>query len=1070
LSHSLAERTHQIITAHPLLKKELEQRYNVAPSQDRELHNLLTNKYKCTALYLLGETFDALCKEPDFEPLIINIRYLHQYEKIAAIALKNFWDTPENLNLRISIRKSSHEYITFNTVGEKLVKAKHSRHILTTYKYPFDSEALPDYQNCLLIDYKRERTYRGVWRSKEEELDNQIQLLSNDVLPNAMEKKEVTMTNHLIDSKALFQRELFALRASPSQQIRLTLDYFRQHIDKLTEAGCQTIVEANLFQPSLLLNELKLDSTSLLEACQQFIDNGLEHFRTRGFTSQTSLFFIRLSYLLSDYVAHWNINIGLPRLNSLSHQLTKLLKIEAENSDAAIKYGLNLYQFLTMSSLTKLQPNLDEKKQQEIIQLIIPSYFYIRANANNEANKDISYDWAIIQAKGIYTDLLFKTYDRKPAIIDASIKEAIASLALGETTSLARSAHRGLYSVKIKNQDLIKNYTVDLVAGLLFNPNNLSYTRTPLNISHHPIMPYLSLGQVDYANISSNQLIVELPGKNCRFIREKGNPRYRVQQEWLVNGQLAEYELYSLDLLQNLMFKLASPVVYMVIPAILKEKNTHIWVNCRPSPSGKRGFILIKDQRPIYQYDPEKDVINALDQNSSIPNGYQLLEDNNSIQEQFAFFENPRFIVVCQNQKHSFQVELARYNLTLLGGYRGTSKTWDFSLKNNPSWKLLGPLSEIIPDSVGMRFIDSKTNNQYCYLPKQAFLCKKELSQHSEFYHLKADINHQIPESIVNEELKGTPTLPWQYSGTEELITYRINASNQLEAQSPRDALFLCYFYLGNHRPDDAWATLEDCRKRLGGLQGNAEELLMIRWIINCLPYILPENQSDDDPTIKTPAYLACQLKTLAMLTSIFMPDNQLKLSLPEVDQKNPNGLFQLIEAKALLGFQQKLNNKLYILYNSYIKMRDHMSTPFQLNMTERMSLLNYYYFNLAHNEDQSPKAMGTMAYEWHQLKLEALKQEYQQLHHIKQINRDTFPKAYQNRLDEIDGYIKKDAKIYKKYTPLTLKPINQKIPESVFKTINFFMPPTGTVAPNYSYLEQLTAWNNLTLIKPIHH
>ena len=157
-----------------------------------------------------------------------------------------------------------------------------------------------------------------------------------------------------------------------------------------------------------------------------------------------------------------------------------------------------------MTSLIELQPNLDKQKQQTILQLIIPSYLYIRANSNNEVSKDSYYDWALIQAKEIYTNLLFKTDDTERAIIDASIKESIVSLALGEMTLFNRLPHRGLYSVRIINHGVFKNYTIDLANGLIFNQDNLAYIATPPNILHHPFMPYLGLGKVDYANISSN--------------------------------------------------------------------------------------------------------------------------------------------------------------------------------------------------------------------------------------------------------------------------------------------------------------------------------------------------------------------------------------------------------------------------------------------------------------------------------------------------------------------------------------------------------------------------------------
>src|SRR3990167_10865759 len=128
-------------------------------------------------------------------------------------------------------------------------------------------------------------------------------------------------SDRLISKEDFFLRQLFHLRSSPSNQINLTLDYFKIAMSKLDDRNLQIYFEANLFEPGLLCDLLDQESQlpktkrNFLNRLDEFIKQGLNNFTTsEGAFSQTSIFFIRLSLYVNRYIAQYKPELAEGRL------------------------------------------------------------------------------------------------------------------------------------------------------------------------------------------------------------------------------------------------------------------------------------------------------------------------------------------------------------------------------------------------------------------------------------------------------------------------------------------------------------------------------------------------------------------------------------------------------------------------------------------------------------------------------------------------------------------------------------------------------------------------------------
>ena len=105
------------------------------------------------------------------------------------------------------------------------------------------------------------------------------------------------------------------------------------------------------------------------------------------------------------------------------------------------------------------------------------------------------------------------------------------------------------------------------------------------------------------------------------------------------------------------------------------------------------------------------------------------------------------------------------------------------------------------------------------------------------------------------------------YSNTERFCQYPIDTSGELCPESPQEALYLSYVYLGRYQPEKAWKTLAACTERFGAMKGTVEAFTWLHWIVEALPYRFPGENFN--PTMESPPYIACKLQALSLCVKI---------------------------------------------------------------------------------------------------------------------------------------------------------------------------------------------------------
>ncbi len=969
-----------IINSEPLIKEALLKAY-VPPKNHDVAVELKQQNLK--ELYYLTRNFDVLSQDPTYKPLTDKFKLqklVEQcYQKSRSYYIYSFGGN------KIQIFESPH--VTVNSIIMDMLTITNNEKHFYYCKYGLPNK--PSTNIALLAD--------------------------NNYHQNKFKDNEIQLYEHLgttikwsqsIDQRTMVDRELLHLRSSPIHQIDLTLDYFKKHMAKISDLDYQIYIEANLFEPGLLLAALDKDSI-ILDRIEQFVQEGLRYHTEQGYFSQSALFFIRLNHLVTSYATAYNPLLGYERLISLQRQITDLLELH-ENQDAAIKYGLHLYHFLTSIACFKFASKPNQHKAQNLLALTLPSYLYLNSQSQHDMLFDSASQFDLSRAKHV-----FKTYCDLSLITPQQISQTLESLGLGVVTKEPTRQFQ-IYSVFMKQGDMNIEYRVDIELGLIFNQQGLACIGTPLNIMNHRVMRFLNPQSMTPCFVSKKNAMFEVGKDPLRFIQN------RLQKQWRINGQKSWYELRAFNLHQEnygLDHGFYTPLKF---PNIIKQRDNQLWINCE----NNKFFIITERNRPAYAY--MNKTLKKLDEQGCITDVSLCLNDDkpeaDSFYQFFKQFESASFITIARHHNKQYEITFGRYGLILLATKE--LNNWVFHLQNDPSYILVDHASLLMPDVVGLIFENKITRQRMCYLPVQPFILTKAVSSRTAFYHLKQDISRIVPDKAqelmmrrdYSDDAKHKQFLPWQYTESERIIRYQLGSDDIVRPDNPADALYLCYVLLGSLQPNKAWDVLEDCAKRLGGLKHTIDELNILDWIINALP-----KDERAGVHITTPPYVACQLKVLALFTGSFTPDNTISFPKKIVAIETWNDWYQEFRLGEVKDFYAGLNQTLFSLYSRYQTMRRHLGHEFNLKDSECKSLLDYYHFNLP---GEKPKAIGALGYEWQRLRLKSLKQESEALHAQEQMN-GRLPLGYQKRLIDIDVFLKQEEAVCKHHSELVLLPID---------------------------------------------
>jgi len=854
--------------------------------------------------------------------------------------------------------------------------------------------------------------------------DNSVQL----------EPRLLTMDagNHPADSTSTEERELFHLRRDAASQIRVTLDYFNLHLERCARPEIQAYIEANLFQPGLLSAELTPETAaSFFDQLDAFVTNGLAFYEKNARLSQPSLFFIRLTCQVNLFAAMFDSPGLSDRLELFYQQLNHYLMA---TNNPTIKTSLHRYRFLTAVAQMKIYPENTAHLNDALL-----SYVQMQIIHNPGEHLDADMTFQLQCAKHDMMRYLRKHQDK---ITHLQLHDIFKSLGI----SVDASELSGQYPVYEINRNGRVDYTINIERGLVFNQDNMAYTQTPLDIQSHPVIKQLGLQGLYSCFVSTDgkTFLINKPPVELRFIKEGST--YHIQKKWADNaGEQAWFQLAALTNAQRQAFQLdlgdtltAPDQQPLALAETITERDSLAWVHC------DKNELLITDSKhqPWYRgtmVSPTEDW-----QLTDVQKQAILCAQDTWIHQHLEPFEATKFITVAQ-KGNDYVATLARYGLQFKIDAHSKSIQMDWE---GGQYDLQDTKTSTLGEGIA-HLLFKQDKHAICVLPVQPFINTKQRDKKSAYNRFEPDTQAKIPHQIIEKtRSRETPQL-WQYTDTEQCFVLKINSKGEPVPKNSAEALFLCYVYLGNNQPEKAWAVLDDCDKRLGGLEGTYDELRYLSWIIKALPHVIDDK--DEKAQISNPPFVACKLKALALLTAVSKQDKKFVFPEPQ-DKGGVNATYERQTIKEVSEFYTNLNKDIYKLFTQLQAMRREMPVKFTLSDMACKQLLEFYH-------DHIPgKVLGALGYEWVRLNFTTLRQEY--THLIAKERAGLKLSAFDaKRKQDIDHFIKNHNDVAKHESHLEYGTINLSLDNEALKLF-------GISGQSLATIKKETIFSNLNTLK----
>lgn len=948
-------------------------------TETSELHeNIRKNGLK--ALCILSENLKSNSLSAKFTPLIAKVKAHLAYEiKLRAVINPFFEQKLDRSDLQFIMSKD--QFLLYSPLYASFLPWQALSTAITQNKYALEDSPARD---ALMADVS-EKSFQTPLKVKSA---NAIQLSPVKPIADQEDTPAVTQAD-------IVARDYFHLRSKPSLQIPLTLDYFTRNIAKLSKEADQRYVEANLFQPGLLLEACK--TAIFLPQFDEFLKTGFRFYNKEGQFTRESLFFVHLNYKVSRYLAMTGANDGAVHLQALHELLVKQLALP---NTQEVTYVLQQRLFLTL--LTRIE--LGEQSE-ELFASAFEAFFYIQSHANPFILEDLTHRMEVEKAIAQFQTLIMQ---QSPALIRNTLRETLAKNPSTQDLKLVEDAFP-IYTLLDREGKKIKANTL---LGKLFE-GGLARSGVPFTLQKHPLIKHLGLDNIQECLMSEDGKYLVLEHETNKVYLYYANDQLTVQKVWKIRGREEIYELEPMT--DDHLAKHANSTLQPInanLPEVLIDGSMDFWrpIKHLDSTSG----LLVKNNVPVYSSRGTQ--FFALDKDQQ-ETSFSLGQLNKQARALINAFESNRFIVIQKNPMGHTIVKLLRYDLIL-------------EMKPNESYFVHQATGEQLIESspihasVAGMVLASKDNSGTVHsrylVPVARFYATEQGVEQSDFYPAIHDTQGIIAKARLEEEWKRKPPLQkpqWDYENSEKYISLRIQGGEPI-ADTVADALYLAYIYLATHQPEKSWKILEDCNTRLGGLTGDPAELQYIRWICKDLPHCLPAMSKK--ATKKTPPYVACQLKAMSLACDFLLQDRKFNLVEPQA-ANTANSTYARLEHRDLENFQKQLPSIIYKKFTRLQAMRRHMPHNYVLSIIERKRLLDYYH----HTQEHQPR--GTLGYEWLNLSLDLILQEKEAL--LARSKSYPLSETDKNRLALIEKHLKKFKAIHAKSSILELVSIDLSLP-----------------------------------------
>ncbi len=1032
-----------------------------------DYHNAVRNKglesLSLITLHLQGILTTKL--DAKFNPLIDKVKAHIDYESKLRRAINPFYVQQLLDTCPLYLDFIHKEFRIGSPLFPTFVHMQDLSKEMAKHKYALPNSPARD---ALEADISKNTKYMGMIQVRT---SNSIQLN-----PIKTEDKE---TNSPITQADIAARDYLHLRTVPSLQIALTLDYFTRHVAKLANEADQRYVEANLFQPGLLKQALK--NPSFLPQFNRFLTTGLRFFSKNGQHTRESLLFLRLDYLVSQYLYCIDKPAGLLRLQALQEQL---LKQVSQPNEPNVTYVQQQYLFLTLMARIELKDDPGE-----LFALAFAAYFYIQSHANPSILEDSTHRIEVDKAFAKFQLLASQQPEEriKQAVerclanspstkatqpLEVNIRKELRttnpSPALRAPSPRSRGEGENEGSSLEATQPLEVNIRKELRTT---NPSPALRAPSPrsrgegenegssledlkLESGSFPVYRLTKgtdvvemnvlLGKffekglarsgvsfslqnhplMKHLNLHQAQACLATADNEFMILPTEGvrlfgsKDRIVVQKDWTVQGQTQSYELRGLTKDHLAHRAKYNGTTPLSLQTTLPMVLTDGTIDYWQNTSSPKEGLLVQHNRPLYRHKAGRFM--ALDKDSKVT-PYQLTPLNPRWSAFLNSFESNDFILAEESPSDTV-FKLPRYNLSFC--LKSVQQEPSLSLKETDEQVIECP-SPIHPAVAGLVL---KNERQTRYLvPVSRFYATEKGAQKSDYYPVVHDTQGTIANACLAHEWKRRPPLEkplWNYQNSEKSVSFRLKDGEPI-ADTVADALYLAYMYLATNQTEKAWKILHDCNTRLGGLTGDPAELQFIAWICQDLPHVLPDKKEDSKATRKTPPYIACQLKAMNLLGDYLLQDRKFNLKPPQADN-TANYHYASLQHRQLKQFLDTLPSTIYASFTRLQAMRRHLDHRFILSTTERKNLLNYYH----QSQPKGAAPLGALGYEWMCLSLESLQQERESL--LARSKTGTSTQADQQRLALINDKLKELKPVLAKSTILATIPIDLSLPAKV--------------------------------------
>ena len=847
---------------------------------------------------------------------------------------------------------------------------------LSQHKYPMQDSPEKD---ALLADAPQGTIWASQNRRKPTE--NDIQLASNQTM------RRMTKLD-------LFIRELAHLRLIPEHQIVLTLDYFLGETSHLSSTTTQSYIEANIFQPGLLIPYQ--NDPQLVKKWDEFIQLGLNECRDLyGKISHASLFFLRLQFYFDRYFGY---------KGRLRQNLFYLNDLIDKQTNREILSTLHQYKFLTIMSVN--DPKLFVSAYE--------SYVYIQAIGNQQIERDTASEDELRRAQYAYKEWL---------IAAKAVSEQMFSMVSEKYPWLLDASD-----------------STDFFSGKLYY-KDFALSPIPLYWKNLTILRRLGLSNDTLCAISRDEKVLEFGAPNPFLRALKVNERWVFQKKWRNAHSENWYELGPLSVQQAHRYGLDNedlgyPCIKHHLPAWLTDDQTEAWVNTED----KNRLIFVQNNRICYEWQQGQGLrfIKSAQQTAA------LVDLPSEHRDALLQYEDAQFIVHYAYAGENV-IHFPRYGMDLI--YDAQNKT---IIHPDSQTVLSTKLASPFASNVACLTFEKSHIPVECIVPVQPFyVLTHEVQTLGEYYPLVHDRTLHIPAAhmthLWGEQRIAKKDQPmWRFANSEQYVRFRM-VDGKPQADTAEDALYLCYLYLATHDLQQAWRVLTEVNRK-GGISGSFNELKYLEWITNKLPAIdVPTDYTEEriiHEALRAPRYIACKLKALALLSRCILQGNIPNISDKfDGDLSSANGEYAAFQTKSIRKFYTHLPHIIAMLHTQFLKVQRYLPSVFELDNHECDSLLTYI------DAEGSP-ARGPLGVARLQLNLKLLLKLEHNLLALRQSMGDKWTHSEESRLHSIQQELQTQVTVSKQSTRLDYVPVDLSLPTD-------FNDKTLQANPQCAYLKQ---------------